>query len=98
MRLSPLLAGFGIQNRGNCFNLRKGHLSVIAGGYPKMSICSCTRPRSLYDVIFKKRPYHTILPGMLTKDGKFSCLYTVMGGYNQLQSHTQFLVNMLSFG
>ncbi len=45
-----------------------------------------------------KRPFHTIIPGFLTKGGKPVMSFGVMGGNMQPQGHLQTLVRMLGFG
>jgi gamma-glutamyltranspeptidase / glutathione hydrolase len=45
-----------------------------------------------------KRPFHTLIPAMVFKDGKLLMSYGVMGGDIQAQGHTQVLVNLVDRG
>ena len=51
---------------------------------------NCVAPR--------KRPLHTIIPGMCMKDGRVAYSYGVMGGGFQPTGHTHVLTNMFDFG
>jgi gamma-glutamyltranspeptidase / glutathione hydrolase len=52
------------------------------------------RPNSLAP---RKRPFHTIIPGLLSK-GDVTIGFGIMGGLNQPQAHAQFVSNIVDFG
>ncbi|MCH9037081.1 MAG: gamma-glutamyltransferase, partial [Chloroflexi bacterium] len=45
-----------------------------------------------------KRPYHTIIPAMVTRNDQVWLSFGVMGGFQQPQGHLQVLANMVDFG
>lgn len=45
-----------------------------------------------------KRPFHTIIPAFITKDGKPWVSFGVMGGGMQPQGHAQIVMNLVDFG
>jgi len=45
-----------------------------------------------------KRPFHTIIPAFVTKEGKPFLSFGVMGGATQPQGHVQIIMNIIDFG
>ena len=45
-----------------------------------------------------KRPFHTIIPAFVTKDGEPYISFGLMGGAMQPQGHTQIICNIIDFG
>ena len=45
-----------------------------------------------------KRPFHTIIPGFVMKDGKPFMAFGLMGGDMQPQGHVQVITDMIDFG
>ncbi|PSH62712.1 gamma-glutamyltransferase [Phyllobacterium sophorae] len=46
----------------------------------------------------RKRPMHTIIPGMVTRDGKTLLSFGVMGGHYQAMGHAHFLSKLFDYG
>lgn len=78
--------GSGITTKEHALMLtNRGEGFVMEKGHP-----NCIAPR--------KRPLHTIIPGMVEKDGKIVMSFGVMGGEYQAMGHMQFLTRVFDYG
>jgi gamma-glutamyltranspeptidase / glutathione hydrolase len=50
------------------------------------------------EVVPAARPYHTIIPGMLLRDGALAGPFGVMGGFIQAQAHVQLVSSLVDGG
>jgi gamma-glutamyltranspeptidase/glutathione hydrolase len=78
--------GSGMTPPGLGFVLQdRGQLFVLRQGHPNSFAPG-------------KRPFHTIIPSFITKDGKPWISFGVMGGGMQPQGHAQIVMNLIDFG
>lgn len=86
--INSLFMGFGsgvvVDGTGICLQNRGSGFSLREGHF------NCIQPH--------KRPYHTLIPGMVFKDSRLFLTFGVMGGMMQPQGHVQFLCNIIDFG
>ncbi len=80
--MAPTGLGFILQDRGEMF--------VLAGCDAEPPHPNCYAPG--------KRPFQTIIPAFITKDGKPWASFGVMGGAMQPQGHVQIVMNLVDFG
>ena len=54
-------------------------------------------PKHRNSLVGGKRPFHTIIPAFITKDGKPYVSFGLMGGAMQPQGHAQIVINLIDF-
>ena len=54
-------------------------------------------PQHKNSLVGGKRPFHTIIPAFVTKDGKPFMSFGLMGGAMQPQGHAQIIINLIDF-
>ena len=78
--------GSGVVVPGTGISLQnRGSGLVLTPGHPN-------------EVAPSKRPYHTIIPGFVTRAGKALMSFGLMGGTMQPQGHAQLMVRMADYG
>jgi gamma-glutamyltranspeptidase / glutathione hydrolase len=55
------------------------------------------KPEHANVVAPRKRPFHTIIPGFVTRNGQAVMSFGVMGGSMQAQGHTQVMLRMIDY-
>jgi gamma-glutamyltranspeptidase/glutathione hydrolase len=80
------------------FNFGSGLMSPKSGVvFHNRAMGFSLDPRHPNCIAPRKRPMHTIIPGMVSKDGKIAMSYGVMGGQYQAYGHMQFLTRLFDF-
>lgn len=86
----PEGCGFVLHSRGTYFSLTKDHPNALKVRY-HLSVLLL----KLQALQGGKRPFHTIIPALVTRQDELYLCYGVMGGFMQPQGHVQVLLNIL---
>jgi gamma-glutamyltranspeptidase/glutathione hydrolase len=94
-------------SKGNMVSLIQSNYWGFGSGMCPDSLGFCFQNRGMLFTVEEghfnsyapgKRPFHTIIPAFITKDGEPLMSFGVMGGATQPQGHAQIVVNMVDFG
>ena len=91
---------------GNMISLIQSNYQGMGSGMTPGNLGFCLQDRGQLFTLEKghfnsyaprKRPFHTIIPAFVTREGKPFMSFGVMGGSMQPQGHVQILINILDF-
>ena len=81
--------------RGMGSGMTPGELGFVLQNRGELFVLEDGHPNALEP---GKRPFHTIIPAFVMKDGEPLISFGLMGGAMQPQGHAQIIVNMVDFG